>query len=120
MVIFNVFAKQNERKAQQNWCYGNGGQTEYRLEGVKIDCKLDDEKKAIEFDFGDKWHQCIGQSVYYGAITGYSPACVLIRKEKYRDRTWDNYIHRFNTTNKVIDDRIDLICVDENGGEIKC
>ena len=127
MIIFSVDARrQCESCVVEEWCNANGGEQEFKLKTevggrVYVDCVLDDEKKAIEFDFGNKWHQCIGQSLYYGYKTNYSPVCVLIKKEWYSDKTWHNYVSIFKTTNKeMVDDKIELICVNEVGAEIKC
>jgi hypothetical protein len=73
---------------QYNWCKDKGI-TEYVLsDGTRVDCLTSTE--AIEFDFANKWAECVGQSLYYGLMTNKTPACALIiEKEsdlKYLDR----------------------------------
>lgn len=66
-----------EKEYQQIWCNNNGGIMEYKLDdNTRIDCLL--PKMAVEFDFAFKWHECIGQALYYGKKTKRTPACVLI------------------------------------------
>lgn len=56
------------------YCHGI---IEYVLpDKARVDCLLDET--AQEFDFGDKWAECIGQAMHYGAMTARRPECVLI------------------------------------------
>ncbi|OEE69239.1 hypothetical protein A1OO_00860 [Enterovibrio norvegicus FF-33] len=53
------------------------GKVEYVLpDRTRIDCLT--ETHAIEFDFGRKWAEALGQSVYYSAQTGKRAGIVLI------------------------------------------
>jgi len=62
---------------QQRWCDAQGGEVEVRLpDGARVDCLT--EEYAVEFDFGKKWAESIGQSLYYSMITWRKPAVVLI------------------------------------------
>ena len=72
-----------ERWYQEKWCKGVG-EVEYRLkDGTRVDCLT--SSHAIEFDFGRKWAEAIGQSLYYSAQTGKRAGIVLIvRKEEKR------------------------------------
>ncbi len=66
-----------ERAYQKYWCDKKGGIMEYKLEDkTRVDCLT--PKLAVEFDFAPKWHECIGQALYYGKKTKRIPACVLI------------------------------------------
>ena len=40
---------------------------------------------AVEFDFANKWAECIGQALYYGQKTNRTPACVLIIENPTKD-----------------------------------
>lgn len=86
--------KYKEKHYVQAYCKG---QTEYRLpDKTRVDCLT--EEYAIEFDYGNKWAEGIGQSLYYAKKTGKKPAIALIlRSEK------DNkYIERINAVDKNI------------------
>ena len=86
--------KYKEEHYVQAYCKG---QIEYRLpDKTRVDCLTDEY--AIEFDYGNKWAEGIGQSLYYAKKTGKKPAIALIlRSEK------DNkYIERINAVDKNI------------------
>lgn len=63
---------------------------------TRVDC-LSDEY-AIEFDFGKKWAEAIGQSLYYAKMTGKKPAIALILNSPKDKR----FIERINTVDKNI------------------
>jgi hypothetical protein len=66
---------------QELWCNEQKGQAEYELEDLtRVDCLLKD--KAVEFDFANKWAECIGQSLYYGIKTNKTPVCALIMEKE--------------------------------------
>ena len=66
-----------EKEYQREWCERHGGILEYVLDdGARVDCLT--ETHAVEFDFMEKWAECIGQAGYYADKTGKIPACVLI------------------------------------------
>lgn len=70
-----------EKEYQAEWCKAKSGMLEYTLpDKARIDCLLPD--MAIEFDFAPKWAECIGQALYYSAMTERAPACVLIIEKK--------------------------------------
>ena len=86
--------KYKEKHYVQAYCKGK---IEYRLpDRTRIDCLTDEY--AIEFDYGNKWAEGIGQSLYYAKKTGKKPAIALIlRSEKdYK------YIDRINEVDKNI------------------
>lgn len=66
------------------WCEKYSGVTEYVLpDKTRVDCLLPD--MAVEFDFANKWAECIGQALYYGRMTNRQPACVLIMERGEKD-----------------------------------
>lgn len=72
-----------EKFYQAKWCGRAGGRTEVvQRDRTRVDCLTDTH--AIEFDFGPKWAESIGQSLYYAVQTGKKPGVVLIL-EKNRD-----------------------------------
>lgn len=74
----------SEATYQQQWCNAKGGQLEYRLnDNTRIDCLL--PSMAVEFDYANKWSECIGQALYYGIKTNRQPACVLIMERGEKD-----------------------------------
>lgn len=81
-----------EKWYQERWCAEKGGKAEVVLEDrTRCDCLTD--KNAIEFDFGPKWAESIGQALYYSIQTGKRAGIVLIL-EKPTDR---KYWIRLNT-----------------------
>lgn len=57
---------------------------EYKLaDKARVDCLTD--TMAVEFDFANKWAECIGQAIYYGRQTRKQPACVLIMENGEED-----------------------------------
>lgn len=85
-----------EKEYQQVWCTQNNGQMEVVLpDGARVDCVTDTH--AIEFDFANKWAESIGQSLYYGLITGKEPGVVLILEQPKKEQ---RYIRRLETVAK--------------------
>ena len=82
-----------EKWYQQKWCEAQKGQVEVVLsDGTRCDCVT--ETHAIEFDFGNKWTEAVGQSLYYSLQPGKKAGIVLIL-ETMKDR---KYWIRLNTT----------------------
>ena len=76
-----------ERDYQAAWCAEKGGQAEVVLpDGTRADCLT--ATHAIEFDFGSKWAEAIGQALYYGLQTGKRPGVVLILEDVKDRRYW--------------------------------
>lgn len=86
-VVLPVNAKQRlypEKVYQTQWCKAHNGQLEYVLKDkARVDCLTD--TLAVEFDFANKWAECVGQALYYGRETGKQPACVLIMENGDKD-----------------------------------
>ena len=73
-----------EKEYQTKWCGMRNGIAEYKLnDKTRIDCLL--PTMAVEFDFANKWAECIGQALYYGQKTNRTPACVLIMENGEKD-----------------------------------
>ncbi|MBU4231741.1 MAG: hypothetical protein L6277_15050 [Desulfobacterales bacterium] len=79
--------KHPEKWYQQQWCSEHGGQVEVILpDKTRCDCLT--ETHAIEFDFGPKWAEAIGQALYYGLQTGKKPGIVLIMENEGDYKYW--------------------------------
>lgn len=76
-----------ERYYQERWCAWHGGESEVVLDDrTRVDCLT--KTHAIEFDYGRKWAESIGQALHYGAMTGHIPGVVLIIES---DTDWRYY-----------------------------
>ena len=76
--ILPVEAKRiySEKVYQTQWCNQHNGKMEYRLnDKARVDCVTD--TLAVEFDFANKWAECVGQALYYWRQTNKQPAGVL-------------------------------------------
>ncbi|WP_034632726.1 hypothetical protein [Maridesulfovibrio bastinii] len=71
---------------QARWCESRGT-TEFVLpDETRVDCLT--ATHAIEFDFGEKWAESIGQSLYYAAMTGKRAGVGLIIEDYRELRFW--------------------------------
>jgi hypothetical protein len=71
--------KLHEKDYQKIWCDMNSGQIEVvMVDSTRCDCLTDTH--AIEFDFGKKWAEAIGQSLNYSRLTNRRAGIVLIIK----------------------------------------
>jgi len=78
---------------QRLWCRKQGGQLEARLpDDTRCDCLT--ATHAVEFDFGSKWAEAIGQALYYSLQTGKRAGIVLILEKETDYKYW----LRLNTT----------------------
>lgn len=86
-----------EKEYQEQWCSKQPDcVVEYILpDKTRIDCLT--PTHAIEFDFGSKWAEAIGQSLYYGLITGRKAGIVLILEDKINGQ---KYLQRLQTVSK--------------------
>jgi len=67
-------------------CPRINGLIEYSLDdGSRVDCET--ETHSIEFDFGKKWAEAIGQALYYSSKTGKKAGIFLIIAE---NNDWNN------------------------------
>lgn len=70
-----------EKFYQKQWCAEAAGQAEVRLsDGTRCDCIT--ATHAVEFDFGPKWAEAIGQALHYSRLTGKRAGIVLILQSK--------------------------------------
>lgn len=90
IVMFSLILPASARRMhpetayQKAWCDKRGGVMEYKLnDKTRVDCLL--PNLAVEFDFANKWAECIGQALYYGRQTNRQPACVLIMENGEKD-----------------------------------
>lgn len=89
-----VFAAHTMPEAyyQKQWCTRWHGKAEYELKSLcRVDCLT--KNFAVEFDFAPKWAEAIGQSLYYGKMTGKKPAIILILETK-KDWTYYNRLKK--------------------------
>jgi hypothetical protein len=76
-----------EKWYQEKWCQENNGQVEVVLpDRTRCDCLTDTH--AIEFDFGSKWAEAIGQALYYSIQTGRKAGIVLILERQKDYKYW--------------------------------
>lgn len=71
----------SEKYYQEKWCSENGGDTEVVLPD-KTRCDCITTTNAIEMDFGPKWTEAVGQSLYYSLQIGKRAGIVLILEDK--------------------------------------
>ncbi|WP_100913519.1 hypothetical protein [Pseudoalteromonas spongiae] len=84
------------------------GAIEHRLpDKTRIDCLTDTH--AIEYDWGKKWHEALGQSLYYSAMSGKKAGIVLIVNPKTKDR----YLTRLNKTIEAHGLNVDVWTIDK-------
>jgi len=82
-----------EKFYQEKWCKEHNGKTEVVLpDRTRCDCLT--ATHAVEFDFGNKWAEAIGQSLYYSLQTGKKAGIVLILEKESDYKYWI----RLNTT----------------------
>ena len=88
LLTFSASAKMKEADYVDKYCEGT---IEYRLaDKTRIDCLT--ASHAIEYDYGRKWAEAIGQSLFYAAMTGKKAGIVLI----VNPRTKDRYLKRLH------------------------
>ncbi len=76
-----------EKWYQERWCKANGGQMEVVFpDKTRCDCLTNTH--AIEFDFGKKWAESIGQALYYSIQTGKRAGVVLILEKPGDYKYW--------------------------------
>lgn len=93
--------QQYERWYQQQWCNDQGGKMEYVLpDRTRCDCLT--ATHAIEFDFGPKWAEAIGQALYYSLQTGKRAGIVLILERPKDMKYWI----RMNSV--IMEDQLDI------------
>lgn len=75
-----------ERHYQDLHCQGD---TEVVLsDRTRVDCLTADGRHAVEYDFGSKWAEAIGQSLGYAFETNRRAGIVLILEDKQDYKYW--------------------------------
>lgn len=87
LFIATTCHSKTEKEYVASWCTLAAGQTEIRLyDKTRCDCLT--ATHAIEFDFGKKWAESIGQSLHYALQTGKKAGIVLILRSKSDRKNW--------------------------------
>ena len=77
------------------------GKIEYVLaDKTRVDCLTDTH--AIEYDWGRKWAESLGQALFYSAMTGKKAGIVLIVNPKSKER----FLKRLNKA--ISDNNLDV------------
>ncbi|WP_027177485.1 hypothetical protein [Maridesulfovibrio bastinii] len=106
-ILFPLSAHASEHDYQKLWCYEHSGVMEYRLpDSTRVDCLT--STHAVEMDFGRKWAEAIGQSLYYSLRTGKRAGIVLILDGKKELR----FLKRLKATIKYQSLPIDVWIMD--------
>lgn len=74
---------------------------------TRVDCLT--TTHAIEYDWGKKWAEAIGQSLYYSAMTGKKTGIVLITNPRTKAR----YLKRLNKAIEAHNLDIDVWTIDK-------
>lgn len=83
-LISNIAAAETERHFQEKHCEGV---TEFVLsDRTRVDCLTDTH--AIEYDFGRKWSEAIGQALGYAIETNKRAGIFLILERKADYKYW--------------------------------
>lgn len=79
--------KRLEKDYQNEWCADNNGAAELKLpDKTRVDCLT--KTNAIEFDFGPKFYEALGQSLWYALNTGKKAGIVLILESEDDYKYW--------------------------------
>lgn len=96
---FQVSAQENKSHEADYVKSHCTGEIEFVLpDKTRVDCLT--STHAIEYDWGNKWAESLGQALFYSAMTGKKAGIVLIVNPKTKDR----YLKRLNkaiVTNKL-------------------
>ncbi|WP_028294270.1 hypothetical protein [Oceanobacter kriegii] len=77
----------HEKWYQESWCSKAKGQTEIvQSDRTRVDCIT--QTHAIEFDFGNKWSEAIGQALGYAMETNKRAGVVLILESPEDYKYW--------------------------------
>lgn len=101
-----------ERWYQERWCSTRGEMEVVMPDQSRADCA--NATHVVEFDFGTKWAESIGQSLNYGAQAGKRPGIVLILEQPNHMR----YLLRVMRVRAEYNLPLDLWAVDRDGQEL--
>ncbi|KGJ86586.1 hypothetical protein [Colwellia psychrerythraea] len=91
-------AKWHEADFVEAYCEGK---VEHVLaDKTRVDCLT--ATHAIEYDWGKKWAESLGQALFYSAMTGKKAGIVLI----VNPRTKERYLKRLNKA--ILDNKLDV------------
>lgn len=94
---------QNEAFHVDQFCRGL---IEYKLPDKSIvDCL--EPSVAWEYDWDNKWAECIGQALNYAVQTNKKAGCVLITKDRSK---LERYVYRFKQATMYVD--VQLVVID--------
>lgn len=98
-----------ERWYQERWCSTRGEMEVVMPDQSRADCA--NATHVVEFDFGAKWAESIGQSLNYGAQAGKAPGVVLILERPGDER----YLQRVLRVRETYGLPIEVWAVDKEG-----
>lgn len=75
-----------EKEYQTDWCSDRGKMEFVLPDKTRCDCLT--ATHAVEVDFGNKWAEAIGQSLYYAFKTGKRAGILLILEKPSDQRYW--------------------------------
>lgn len=82
----------SEHATRDAWVAKHGGEAEVRLaDGTRADIVTD--RHAVEVEFAEKWHQAVGQALWYAYQTNKKPGILLV----YRKPEDKRYLIRLNS-----------------------
>jgi hypothetical protein len=98
--------KKYERDYQKIFCKNLNGKIEYRLiDKTRIDCLT--SEYAIEIDYGKKWAEAIGQSLYYSYMTNRKAGIGIIVDLKSKSDS--RYLKRLYEVTKKLNIKVFII-----------
>jgi hypothetical protein len=98
--------KKYERDYQKIFCKNLNGKIEYRLiDKTRIDCLT--SEYAIEIDYGKKWAESIGQSLYYSYMTNRKAGIGIIVDLKSKSDS--RYLKRLYEVTKKLNIKVFII-----------
>lgn len=100
-----------ERWYQEHWCSSRGQMEISMPDGSRADCA--NATHVVEFDFGKKWAESIGQALNYGAQSGKVPCVVLILERPGDER----YLERVKNVRTTYGLPLEVWTVDGEGRE---
>ena len=80
LLTTNVEAKRLQHEAEYAKQTCNGILEYKNVDGTRTDCLM--RGYAAEYDFADKWGECVGQALHYGRLNNKAPLCILIIEGK--------------------------------------
>lgn len=98
--------KMHEKDYQKIFCNNLIGKIEHVLvDNSRVDCLT--SNYAIEIDYGKKWAESIGQSLYYSLMTNKKAAIgIIIDENNKRDK---KYLKRLYTVTKRLNIKVFII-----------